>query len=165
MIIDATFWVAISFFIFLFGLIYLKVPNKINNSLNAKINEIVKELNEAKKLKSEAKNLLSDYESKIDKSKKETKEIIAKARKESEAAIIEKNKKFHQMMEDRKRNAEHKIAQMKQNALDEIKNMSIAISIKAVKNIIKNSIDEKKLEKIYIDSLEQTKKALKITRV
>jgi len=165
MIIDATFWVAISFFIFLFGLIYLKVPNKINNSLNAKINEIVKELNEAKKLKSEAKNLLSDYESKIDKSKKETKEIIAKARKESEAAIIEKNKKFHQMMEDRKRNAELKIAQMKQNALDEIKNMSIAISIEAVKNIIKNSIDEKKLEKIYIDSLEQTKKALKITRV
>lgn len=165
MIIDATFWVAISFFIFLFGLIYLKVPNKINHLLDTKIKEIVKELNEAKELKSEAKNLLSDYESKIDKSKKETKEIIATARKDSETSIIEKNKKFHQMMEDRKRNAEQKIAQMKLNALAEIKNTSIKISIEAVKNIIKNSIDEKKLEKIYIDSLEQTKKALKVTRV
>ena len=164
MIIDATFWVAISFFIFLFGLIYIKIPNKINNSLDAKINEIVKELNEAKKLKSEAKNLLSDYESKIDKSKKETKEIIAKARKESEAAIIEKNKKFHQMMEDRKRNAELKIAQMKQNALDEIKNMSIAISIEAVKNIIKNSIDKKKLDKLYAKNLEQVKTELNRTK-
>jgi F-type H+-transporting ATPase subunit b len=165
MIIDATFWVAISFFIFLFGLIYIKVPNKINNSLDAKIKEIVKELNEAKELKSEAKNLLSDYESKIDKSKKETKEIITTARNASEAAIIEKNKKFHQMMEDRKRNAEQKIILMKQNALDEIKNMSIKISMEAVKNIIKNSIDKKKLEKIYIDSFKETKKALKIIRV
>jgi len=165
MIIDATFWVAISFFIFLFGLIYIKVPNKINSSLDAKIKEIVKELNEAKELKSEAKNLLSDYESKIDKSKKETKEIITTARNDSEAAIIEKNKKFHQMMEDRKRNAEQKIVLMKQNALDEIKNMSIKISMEAVKNIIKNSIDKKKLEKIYIDSFKETKKALKIIRV
>ena len=36
MIIDATFWVAVSFFIFLGGLVYLKVPQKINNSLNEK---------------------------------------------------------------------------------------------------------------------------------
>ena len=33
MTIDATFWVAISFFIFFAGLIYLKVPQKINGSL------------------------------------------------------------------------------------------------------------------------------------
>ena len=72
MIIDATFWVAISFFIFFGGLIYLKVPQKINNSLETQINEMKKELDEAEKLKAEAKNLLSDYENKIDKSKKET---------------------------------------------------------------------------------------------
>ena len=44
MIIDATFWVAISFFIFLGGLLYLKVPQKVNTSLNDKINEIKIEL-------------------------------------------------------------------------------------------------------------------------
>ena len=84
MIIDATFWVAISFFIFLGGLIYLKVPQKINLSLVGQIDSIKKELDEAEKLKVEAKNLLSDYESKIDKSKKETKEIISLARQNSE---------------------------------------------------------------------------------
>ena len=31
--IDATFWVAVSFFIFFGGLIYLKIPQKINNLL------------------------------------------------------------------------------------------------------------------------------------
>ena len=34
MTIDATFWVAISFIIFFVGLIYLKVPQKINEILN-----------------------------------------------------------------------------------------------------------------------------------
>ena len=38
MTIDATFWVAISFFIFVGALIYLKIPNKINNTLINQIN-------------------------------------------------------------------------------------------------------------------------------
>ena len=67
MTIDATFWVAVSFFIFLGILVYLKVPQKINNSLTNQINEIKRELDEAEKLKVEAKNLLSNYETKIDK--------------------------------------------------------------------------------------------------
>ena len=67
MTIDATFWVAISFFIFLGVLIYLKIPQKINSSLTNQINEIKKELYEAEKLKVEAKNLFSDFEDKIDK--------------------------------------------------------------------------------------------------
>ena len=55
MIIDATFWVAISFFIFMGGLIYLKVPQKINNSLLSEINKIKKELKDSSELKIEAK--------------------------------------------------------------------------------------------------------------
>ena len=161
MTIDATFWVAVSFFIFLGGLTYLKVPQKINNSLVDQINQIRKELNEAEKLKVEAKNLLSDYERKIDKSRKETKEIIDLAKKYSEKNILEKTKKFHQMIEDRKKNMEFKIIQMKNNALNDIKNISIKISIEVVENLIKNSIDKKKLEKLYSENLEQTKIELK----
>ena len=161
MTIDATFWVAVSFFIFFAGLIYLKVPQKINGSLINQINEIKKELDEAEKLKVEAKNLLSDYESKIDKSKKETLEIINLAKKDSEKNILEKTKNFHQIIENKKKNAEQKIVQMKKNALKDIKNISIKVSIEAVENVIKNSIDKNKLEKLYIKSLEQAKTSLK----
>ena len=165
MTIDATFWVAISFFIFVAGLIYLKVPQKVNSSLINQINEIKKELNEAEKLKVEAKNLLSDYENKIDKSKKETQEIITIAKKDNEKNILEKTKKFHQMLEDRKKGIEQKITQMKGGALKDIKNASIKISIETVQHLIKNSIDKNKLEKLYIKSLEQTKAALKQTKL
>ena len=165
MIIDATFWVAISFFIFIGVLIYLKIPQKINDSLINQINEIKKELNEAEKLKVEAKNLLSDYESKIDKSKKETLEIVKLAKKDSETAILEKNQKFHQIMEDRKRNVEQKIAQMKVDALKDIRNTSIKISVQSVEHLIKNSIDKNKLEKLYTKSLEQAKASIKHLKV
>ena len=161
MTIDATFWVAISFFIFLGVLIYLKIPQKINNSLTEQINKMKKELDEAEKLKVEAKNLLSNYESKIDKSKKEVLDIINLAKKESEKTILEKTEKFHQTMENKKKNAEQKISQMKKNALKDIKNISVKISMDAVEHLIKNSIDKNKLEKLYTKSLEQAKTSLK----
>ena len=161
MTIDATFWVAVSFFIFFGGLIYLKVPQKINNSLIDQINEMKRELAEAEKLKIEAKNLLSNYENKIDKSKKETLEIINLAKKDSEKNILEKTKKFHQIIENKKKNAEQKIVQMKENAIKDIKNISVKISMEAVERLIKNSIDEKKIAKLYTKSLEQAKTSLK----
>ena len=165
MTIDATFWVAVSFFIFLGGLVYLKVPQKINTALNNQIDQMKKELDEAKKLKIEAKNLLSDYENKIDKSKKETQKIINLVEKNSEENIIEKTKKFHEIMESRKKGVEQKIIQMKANAVKDIRNISIKVSIETVENLIKNSINKDKLEKIYTQSLEETKIALKQTKV
>ena len=162
--IDATFWVAVSFFIFFGILIYLKIPQKINSSLTDQINEIRNELGEAEKLKIEAKTLLSDYENKIDKSKKETKEIINLAKKDSEKIILEKMEKFHQIMENKKKNAEQKIVQMKENALKDIKNISVKVSMEAVEHLIKKSIDKNKLEKFYTKSLEQAKTSLKHLR-
>ena len=94
MIIDAAFWVAVSFFIFCGGLIYLKVPQKINNSLTNQINEIKKEIDEAEKIKVETKNLLSNYENKIDKSIKETKTIINNAKKTVKKLYWKKLKNF-----------------------------------------------------------------------
>lgn len=162
--IDATFWVTISFFIFVGGIIYLKVPQKVNNSLMNQINEMKRELAEAEKLKIEAKNLLSNYESKIDKSKKETQEIINLAKKDSEINILDKTQKFHLSIENKKKAAEQKIIQMKENAIKDIKNVSVKISIESVEHLIKKSIDKDKLEKIYIKSLEEAKTSLKLIK-
>jgi F-type H+-transporting ATPase subunit b len=164
MTIDATFWVAISFFIFFGVLIYLKIPQKVNASLSNQIGEIKKELDEAEKLKIEAKTLLGDYENKIDKSKKETQTIINLAKRDSENDILKKTQNFHKIIENKKKGAELKITQMKENALKDIKNTSVKISIEAIEHLIKNSIDQNKLEKLYTSSIEQTKIALKHTK-
>tara|TARA_Y100000741_G_C18212777_1_gene542403 strand:+ start:505 stop:1002 length:498 start_codon:yes stop_codon:yes gene_type:complete len=165
MTIDATFWVAVSFFIFIIVLVYLKVPNKVNLSLVEKINEIKKELNEAEKLKQEAKIILSDYEKKIDKSTSESKKIIDIAKKESEKNILESTNKFHLIIEERKKNMDQKIVQMKENALKDIKKASVIIAIEAVKNLIEHSIDKNKVENYYNKSLQQAKTAIKQTKI
>ena len=161
MIIDATFWVAISFLIFIGILVYFKIPQKVDESLNESIKKIKDEIENAEKLKDEAKNILSEYETKVSKSKDEAKKLIEIAKDQAEKNIIKINKEFHNIVENRKKSAEQKIKQMKMQAIKDIKNSSVNIAILAVKKIIENSIDKKKLDKIYISSIEETKKILK----
>ena len=161
MIIDASFWVAISFFIFLGLLIYLKIPQKIKIILEENILSISNQINEAEMLKEEAKNILSEREKKISNSKVEVKSMVNKANEDSEKNIIKTNKDFHTLMENRKKNAEERIKQMKQQALKDIKNASVKIAIESVKKLLRNSLDKSKLDKIYLSSIEETKLALK----
>ena len=158
---DATFWVAVSFFLFVGVLVYFKVPQKIFTTLDESINKIRKDIEEAEKLKEEAKNILSDYEARLDKSKVEIDLMIKNAKKESETNIIKTNDQFHKIFENRKKMAEEKIKQMKLQATKDIKNYSGEVAIIALEKIIKNSIDKKKLDKIYVSSVNEAKKILK----
>ena len=155
---DATFWVAVSFVLFVGVLFYFKVPQKIFITLEESINKIKKDIEEAEKLKEDAKNILSEYESKLDKSKVEIDLMIKNAQKESEKNIIKINEQFHKIFENRKKMAEEKIKQMKLQATKDIKNYSVEVAIIALEKIIKNSIDKKKLDKIYISSVDEAKK-------
>jgi len=161
MIIDATFWVAISFFIFVGILIYFKIPKKINSALNDSINTIKKEVNGAEKLKEESKNILSEYEKKISNVKSEIKLMIDTVTDEAEKNILTTNGEFHIQMENRKNNTEDLIKQMKNQALKDIKNASVKIAIQSVEVLLKNSLNKNKLNKIFTSSVEETKSALK----
>jgi F-type H+-transporting ATPase subunit b len=129
MVIDATFWVAISFVIFIGVLIYLKIPQKINDLMNNMINAIKSEIEEAEKLKNETKKLLNDSQIKIENAHKESQKIINTTKVESEKLIIEMNEKFFQSSENRKKITDQKILQMKNNAIKDIKDASVKIAI------------------------------------
>ena len=161
MIFDAAFWVTISFFIFLGILIYFKVPQKIKEVLEQNIHNIKNQINEAEKLKEDAKNILIEQEKKISNSKKEVKEMIDKANNDAEQNIIKVNEDFHAVMENRKKNVEDRIKQLKDQAAKDIKNASVKIAIESVEKLIKNSLDKSKLDKIYSSSIAETKLALK----
>ena len=161
MTIDATFWVAISFIIFFAGLIYLKVPQKINDLLNKLILDIKNEIDESEKLRTEAKVLLDNAQKKLDSAQSESKKILEQTKKDSDRLVIEMNDKFHKSSEIKKNLAKNKIAQMKEAALKEIKNVSIKIAVDSVKKIITTSIDKSKLDNLFKKNLEETKVALK----
>ena len=161
MVIDSTFWVAVSFFIFFGGLIYLKVPQKINEILNNLITDIKNEIDESEKLRTEAKTLLDNAQKKLDTADNVKNEILDQAKKDSNKLIIEINDKFHKSSELKKSLVENKINQMKETAIKEIKDASIKIAIDSVKKIITTSIDKSKLDGVFQKNLNETKEELK----
>ena len=161
MVIDATFWVAVSFIIFFGGLIYLKVPQKINDILSKLISEIKNEIEESEKLRTEAKVLLDNAQNKLNTAQTVSNEILEQAKKDSNHLVIEMNDKFHKSSEIKKNLAENKITQMKEAALKEIKDVSIKIAVDSVKKIISTSVDKSKLDVLFNQNLEETKVELK----
>ncbi len=161
MVIDSTFWVAVSFIIFFGGLIYLKVPQKINEILNKLIVDIKNEIDESEKLRSEAKKLLDNSQNKLNSAQSVSKEILEQAKKDSDKIIIDLNDKFHKSSEIKKNLAENKISQMKEAAIKEIKDISIKIAIDSVKKAITTSVDKSKLDALFQKNLDETKEELK----
>tara|TARA_B100001123_G_C14959967_1_gene887248 strand:- start:89 stop:586 length:498 start_codon:yes stop_codon:yes gene_type:complete len=161
MTIDATFWVAVSFVIFFGGLIYLKVPQKINEILNKLILDIKNEIDESEKLRTEAKTLLDNAQNKLDTAQSVSSVILEQAKKDGDRLIIELNDKFHKSSEIKKNLAENKIKQMKESAIKEIKDASIEIAVESVKKIITTSLDKSKLDTMFQKNLDETKEELK----
>jgi len=161
MVIDATFWVAISFIIFIGGLIYLKIPHKINEVLNKLISDIKNEIDESERLRTEAKILMENSQSKLDTAQAFSNDILEQSKKDCDHLIIEMNNKFHKSSEIKKKLIENKIIQMKEAALKEIKDVSIKIAVESVKKIISTSVDKSKLDSLFGRNLEETKIALK----
>ena len=161
MTIDATFWVAVSFVIFFGGLIYLKVPHKINDILNKIISDIKNEIDESEKLRTDAKTLLDNAQNKLDTAENVKEEILDQAKKDSDKMIIELNEKFHKSSDLKKNLTENKINQMKENAIKDIKDASIKITVDSVKKIITTSIDKSKLDTLFQKNLDETKEELK----
>ena len=161
MAIDATFWVAISFVIFFGGLIYLRVPQKINEILNKLILDIKNEIDESEKLRTEAKTLLNNAQNKLNTAQSVSDEILEQAKKDSDKLVIELNDKFHKTSEIKKNLAENKIGQMKDAAIKEIKDTSIKIAVDSVKKIITTSVDKSKLDTLFQKNLDETKEELK----
>ena len=158
---DATFWVGISFVIFFLGLIYLKVPQKINEILNKLISDIKNEIDESEKLRMESKILLDNAQKKLDSAAAESDKIVDVAKKEAEKLIIEMNDKFHKTSEVKKNLAQNKIRQMKDGAIKDIKNTSVKIAIDSVKRVISTSVDNSKLDALFEKNLIDSKSKLK----
>ena len=160
---DATFWVGVSFVLFVALLIYKKIPGIINDVLENRIKEIKSKIEDAENLKIESSNLLNKYQYQLEKSKKECEEILTRAARlnEEESALMEE--KINTMWKARENNINKKIVQSKNNALKEIKKISTIIAIESAKKIISQTIDKNKLEDIDLANIKESLEGLKKT--
>ena len=92
--------------------------------------------------------------------KSQVNKMIKEANDQAEKNIIKSNEIFHKQIENKKKNTEEKIKQLKNQAIKDIKNASINIAFESIEKLLLNSLDKSKLDKIYSQSIEETKLAL-----
>ena len=137
MLRTAEFWVAVSFVGFLAILVYYKVPALIAKALDERAAAIRKELDEARRLRDEAQNLLNDYQKKYRNAGLEAESIIEQARGEAEAYAKETRASLAESLERRTRQAEEKIARAEAQAVDEVRAAAVDTALAAAERILR----------------------------
>ena len=74
---DATFFALVALVIFLGIVIYLKVPGMITRNLDARSDQIRNDLEDARRLREEAQELLAEYQRKRKEAEQEASDIVA----------------------------------------------------------------------------------------
>ena len=102
--LDPEFWTAqIFWLILIFSSLYLIIWKiflpRITYSIENRKSKIVKDLDEAQKLKDNAEKKLKEYNEIIEKSKKEAKKIIEDSKKKLNKDLEEKKTKFNEEIE------------------------------------------------------------------
>ena len=137
MLRTAEFWVAVSFVGFLAILIYYKIPALLAKALDERAAAIRKELDEARRLRDEAQNLLNDYQKKYRNAGLEAEFIIEQARGEAEAYAKETRASLAELLERRTRQAEEKIARAEAQAVDEVRAAAVDTALAAAERILR----------------------------
>ena len=157
---DATFWVAISFALFIILILYKKVPKFVLNQIDIKIAELKNKIDEAENLKSSSEKILSDVQGKLKKSENDRSEILRKAQKISENEISITSEKMQRSLENKETAAFNKIKQAKIDTINQIKKEATEIAIETVKKVIIENLDVKKQEEINLLKLKNSIKKL-----
>lgn len=134
--LDATFWALIALVIFLGIVVYLKVPGQIGKALDARADKIRHELEEARKLREEAQELLAEYQRKRKAAEAEASDIVAAARHEADLLAKEARKKTEDFVARRTAMAEQKIGQAEAQAMADVRSAAVDIAIAASQKLI-----------------------------
>lgn len=137
---DAEFWVGVAFVAFLGILAYFGVPNSALTSLDKRGKRIAEELEEAKRLRLEAENLLKEFEAKRAAAEREAAEIVALARDEAARLGRETETKLADFVKRRTASAEAKIAQAETQAAAEVRAAAADAAIKASERILRDEL-------------------------
>jgi len=160
MLQQAEFWVALGFFVFLGLLAYIGVPRMIVKALDDRAGRIKAELDEARKLKEDAAQLLADYQRKRGEAENEAQEIIAGAKAEADRLAIEAKAKIEDFVARRTQMAETKIAQAEAQALADVRGAAAEAAVAAAEKILSEETKGKLAAELIAKGIDDVRKKL-----
>lgn len=137
MLYKAEFWVAVSFLAFLAVLWRMGVPGQIGKALDDRALAIRKELDQARRLREEAQDLLAEYQQKRRQADEEAKAIVDQARREADAMKAHSERSLTEMVERRSKLAQEKIARAEAQALGEVRAAAVEAATSAAEEVLK----------------------------
>lgn len=139
---DATFFAFVAFAIFFAVLIWLKIPATIAGALDARSNEIAKELHDARRLREEAEKLLAEYQAKRTAAEAEARAIVDGAKEQAAAVAEETRQSMLAAMARREKQAEDRIASAQTKASDEVRAAAAEAAINAAERMIRERMND-----------------------
>lgn len=156
----ATLWATVALVIFLGIAIYIKVPGMIAKALDARADKISSELEEARRLREEAQQLLGQYQRKRKEAEQEAAAIVAAAKREADMLAAEAHKKTEDYVARRTALAEQKIGQAEREAIREVRASAVDIAVEAARALLAGKIDAKAGADLFNASLQDLKSKL-----
>ena len=160
MFFEPEIWVAIAFVVFVGGLGYLGVHRMIGSALDKRAADIKAELDEARRLKDEAMQLLADYRRKRDQADGEAQEIIAGANAEAERLAAEAKTKAEEFVARRTKLAETKIAMAEAQALTDVRAAAAEAAVAAAEKILTQEVKGKVAADLIAMGIDDVRKKL-----
>lgn len=158
--LDAEFWVAVSFVIFVGLLVYVGVHKKIIGALDHRRDRIKAELDEARRLREEAQTLLAHYQQKQKEAEGEAQAILTNAKADAERMAEEAEAKMNEFVARRTKMAEAKIAQAEVQALADVRAAAADAAVSAAERILKDTAKGKLAEDLLASGIEEVKNKL-----
>src|SRR5262249_11928776 len=134
--LNAEFWVAVAFVIFLAILAKMGVHRMLLSALDDRGVRIKAELDEARRVRDEAQALLAEYQRKRKEADSEAEAIVAAAKAEAERQAAEAKTKVEEFVARRTKMAETKIAQAEAQALADVRAAAAEAAVAAAEKIL-----------------------------
>ncbi len=129
-------WVALSMAVLIGVALYLKVPGMLTKGLDAGIDQIRKQLEEAKALRAEAEALRKEYADKIANAEKDAAAMLDHARHEAEAIVAKAEADTTAVIARREKMAEDKIAAAERGAIADLRARAADAATTAARSLI-----------------------------
>lgn len=139
---DPSLWVLLAFLIVVGVFWKLGVHKTVANGLNRRSQKIADELDQARKLREEAKELLAQYQRRQREAEEEAKGIIEQAKRDAERLAAESREKIAAQIERRAKAAEEKIARAEAQAIADVQGQVADLAIETARRIIIQRMDQ-----------------------
>ena len=137
---DPETWVAIAFVILIGVFGWLGVHRTVLKALDNRAARIKSELDDARRLKDEAAQVLAEYKTRRASAEREAEEIVASAKAEAERIASEAKAKMEDFVARRTKSAESKIALAEAQALADVRAAAAEAAIHAASTILSQSV-------------------------